>query len=253
MFLPGGLILAADGLKMQHSGPARVAYAEEMRELEHDLLDMGTRAEQMVLLAVDSLARSDGELAMEVLRRDDDIDQRDLQIEARCLRLLALQQPMARDLRTIGTAMKMITDIERIGDLAVDVAKIGLKIEKEFGNSTVVDVPRMANVAREMLREALQAYITRDLAMVRKVVALEDDVDAMYRELRTQLFDDMRKDSRNVVADGWLLLAIHHVERIADHSLNIAERVYFMETGELYNFAAHRASLGSQNSHEQQV
>jgi len=89
--------------------------------------------------------------------------------------------------------------------------------------------------------------------MVQKVVALEDDVDAMYRELRTQLFDDMRKDSRNVVADGWLLLAIHHVERIADHSLNIAERVYFMETGELYNFAAHRASLGSQNSHEQQV
>jgi phosphate transport system protein len=160
---------------------------------------------------------------------------------------------MARDLRTIGTAMKMITDIERIGDLAVDVAKIGLKIEKEFGNSTVVDVPRMSHVAREMLREALQAYITRDLATVQKVVALEDDVDAMYRELRTQLFDDMRKDSRNVVADGWLLLAIHHVERIADHSLNIAERVYFMETGELYNFAAHRALLASQNSHEQQV
>lgn len=217
---------------MQTIGFGRIAYAEEMRILEHDLLEMGSRAEQMVANAVDSLAQLDVAKARFVLSEDDEIDRRDLEIETRCLRLLALQQPMGKDLREIGTTMKIITDIERIGDLAVDVAKIAMKIDKEFGDSGVVDIPRMASVARVMLREALEAYIRRDIELVARVCERDEEVDEMYRIMREQIFRNMRQNPDNVVADGWLLLAVHHVERIADHAVNIAERVNFMVTGQ---------------------
>jgi phosphate transport system protein len=217
---------------MQTIGFGRIAYAEEMRILEHDLLEMGSRAEQMVANAVDSLAQLDVAKARFVLSEDDEIDRRDLEIETRCLRLLALQQPMGKDLREIGTTMKIITDIERIGDLAVDVAKIAMKIDKEFGDSGVVDIPRMASVARVMLREALEAYIRRDIELVARVCERDEEVDDMYRIMREQIFRNMRQNPENVVADGWLLLAVHHVERIADHAVNIAERVNFMVTGQ---------------------
>ena len=217
---------------MQTIGFGRIAYAEEMRILEHDLLDMGSRAGQMVGMAVDSLTQLDVAQARLVLAEDDEIDRRDLEIETRCLRLLALQQPMGKDLREIGTAMKVITDIERIGDLAVDIAKIAMKVEKEFGDTTVIDIPRMAAVARAMVTEALEAYIRRDSDLVNRVCERDEEVDEMYRVMREQLFRNMRAMPDNVVTDGWLLLAIHHVERIADHAVNIAERVNFMVTGE---------------------
>jgi phosphate transport system protein len=212
----------------------RHAYAEELRALEHDLLEMGARAERMVGLAIEALVRLDEPLARQVLAQDDDVDRRDMEIETRCLRLLALQQPMAGDLRIVGAALKASTDIERVADLAVDVAKIGMKIEREFGASTdVVDLPRMGAEARAMIQGALNAYVRRDLALVAEVCDRDERVDDMYRSLREQIFEDMRRNPENVVADGWLLLAVHHIERIADHATNIAERVRFMVTGEL--------------------
>jgi len=114
----------------------------------------------------------------------------------------------------------------------VDVAKIAMKIDKEFGDSGVVDIPRMASVARVMLREALEAYIRRDIELVARVCERDEEVDDMYRIMREQIFRNMRQNPENVVADGWLLLAVHHVERIADHAVNIAERVNFMVTGQ---------------------
>ncbi len=148
------------------------------------------------------------------------------------------------DLRVISTAMKMITDIERIGDLAVEIAKITMKIEKELGRADGIDIPRMAKVAQRMMREALEAYVKRDLELVKSICANDDEVDDLYRDLRGQLFDSMRSDPDNVVVDSWLLLAIHHVERIADHAVNIAERVSFMVTGRFEQLApSHRSDL----------
>ncbi len=211
----------------------RHAFDEEIAKLEHDLLDMASRAEAMVGKAVESLHRLDAELAKEVMRADDEIDQLDLEIEGQCLRLLALQQPMAKDLRIIGTALKVITDIERIGDLAVDIAKCGLKIQAELGDASSVDIPRMAKAARQMVSASLDAFVKRDLSHQEEIAAMEDEVDALYRDLRGQIHDFMRTHPDQVVAASWLLLAVHHIERIADHALNIAERVGFMVTGEL--------------------
>ncbi|MGV3614927.1 MAG: phosphate signaling complex protein PhoU [Fimbriimonas sp.] len=220
----------------------RHAYHTEMALLEHDLLEMASRAERMVQGAVESLTRLDTETAMAVIVSDDEVDELDLAIEGRCLRLLALQQPMGTDLRTVGTMMKMITDVERVGDLAVDIAKITLKVEKEYGEVSFIDLPRMANAARSMLREALQAFVRRDLVLVHEVVARDEEVDQLYRELRAQIFANMRECPDMVVSDGWLLMAIHHVERIADHAVNIAERVSFMVTGEFRQLAtSHRS------------
>jgi len=218
---------------METGGHGRQAFASEIRELEHDLLDMGSRAESMLAQAVEAIVRVDSNLAFQVIKRDDEIDEREIAIENRCIRLLALQQPMASDLRAIGTALKMVTDIERVGDLSVDIAKIALKIEKEMGTSDLIDIPKIASVARAMLRDSMEAYVRRDLDLVAKVCKMDDEVDDLFRQLRGQLHERMRTQPDDVVVASWLLLAIHHVERIADHAVNIAERVSFMVTGRL--------------------
>ncbi len=217
----------------------------ELEQLEHDLLEMGSKTEAMVSLSVEALAKLDVKIALDVCQRDDEIDQLDLAIEDRCLRLLALEHPIAGDLRVVSTAMKMITDIERIGDLAVEIAKISMKIDKELGRSDIIDVPAMAKVAMLMLREALEAYVKKDLELVMLICTQDDEVDQYYRSLREQLFASMKQDPSNVVTDSWLLLAIHHLERIADHTVNIAERVHFMVTGQFEQLIQSHKPLGN--------
>ncbi len=208
-------------------------FDEEIGKLEHDVLDMASRAEAMVGKAVEALQTQNADLAKEVMLADDEIDRLDIEIEGQCLKLLALQQPMARDLRIVGTTMKIITDIERIGDLAVDIAKIGIKIGKEMGDASFVDYPRIAKVARQMVSSSLEAYVKQDLSKFEEINRMEDETDELYRQLRGQIHDYMRTHPSQVVTASWLLLAVHHIERIADHALNIAERVGFMVTGEL--------------------
>lgn len=215
----------------------RHSLAQQLEQLEQELLDMGARAEIMVGKAAESLTTLNPELAMDVIRSDDEVDLLDLDIEERCIRLFALQQPMAGDLRVIGTAMKMITDIERVGDLSVDIAKAGLKIEKELGDVRYIDFARIATIAREMLHTALEAFVKKDLDLVATVITKDDEVDAMYREIRGQIHDHMRHSPEDVVAASWLLLALHHIERVADHAVNIAERVSFMVTGRFEQLA----------------
>ncbi|MBS1709524.1 MAG: phosphate signaling complex protein PhoU [Armatimonadetes bacterium] len=220
----------------QHS-PARQAYTAQISELEQDVLEMASKADSMVGRAVDSLISLDTDAALAVVHSDNEIDRLDLDIESKCLRILALQQPMGSDLREVGAVMKIVTDLERIGDLAVDLAKSGMKIEKELGETSYVDLRRISNVSRQMIRSALQAFIKRDGSHLTEVEELEEQVDGMYRDLRGQIHDYMRHRPDQVVAASWLLLAVHHVERVADHAVNIAERVGFMVTGELRQLA----------------
>lgn len=218
---------------MEFSSPARQMYIAQLTELENELLDMANRSEIMVDRAIKALVDLDKQAAFEVMQSDDEIDRRDLEIEQRCLKLLALQQPIGTDLREIGTIMKIITDIERIGDLAVDIAKIGIKIDTEMGSTSYIDMPRIGDVARQMMREAIQAFVQRDVSRLSHIAELEDQVDALYRDFRQQVHEYMVKNPDQVISASWMLLAVHHVERIADHALNIGERVGFMVTGNL--------------------
>lgn len=214
-------------------GGARLNFGEQMRDLELAVLDMGSRAEAMVGDATTALARLDVALARRVMTADEEIDRRDLEIEERCLSILALQQPMAGDLRVIGTVMKIITDLERVGDLAVDLARITLKIDRELGETAFLDLASMSVKARALLRESLEAFARRDLALVADVCLRDEEVDQAYRDLRAIVFERMMERPEDVVVLGWLLMAVHHLERVGDHAVNIAERTGFVVTGRL--------------------
>jgi phosphate transport system protein len=156
----------------------------------------------------------------------------DADIEAQCLRLLALQQPIASDLRFIGSALKVITDIERIGDHAVDIAKVARRMGEEgIFYKPLVDIPRLGEMTTAMLHEALEAFVHHDMDRVNTVIGDDDAVDNMYRQIRADLRQIMQDDPSSVVQASHLLFVAHYLERICDHCTNIAERVAFMETG----------------------
>jgi phosphate transport system protein len=216
---------------------ARQNFDRELAELEHELLEMASAVEKMMADASAALIKLDPVLAHAAIEQDDAIDQMELHIESKCMMIIGLQNPAGADLRLVGACLKIITDLERCADLSVDLAKAALKIDRESGRSDIIDLGKFATLCRKMLHESLEAYVRRDLERVQQVAGMENEADGLYRELRAQIFLLMRRDPDFVVAHGWLFLAVHHLERIADHSVNIAERVHYMVTGELIQIA----------------
>ncbi|MBV9849029.1 MAG: phosphate signaling complex protein PhoU [Armatimonadetes bacterium] len=209
----------------------RHEFHEELAALDRQLLEMGTAAERMVGSAVSALRGGDVPLAESVLDQDDAVDEMNRDIEARCMRLLALQQPMARDLRLIGTALKVITDVERIGDHAVDIAKIARRFTQQLhGSRPLVDVGPLAEMAQSLLRRSLEALVQRDADLAARVVAEDDQIDETFQSLRDALFSFA---GSSTAPAAYTLLAMVYLERIADHAVNIAERVSYVETGHL--------------------
>jgi phosphate transport system protein len=221
----------------------RTHYEEELETLRHLLLKMGSQVDEMVAKAMDALTQQDVPLAEAVMTNDDVVDDLDIQIETQCMRLIALQQPMARDLRLIGTALKIITDLERIGDHAVDIAKVARKLARDSFYKPLVDLPRMNVMVRGMLHDALAAFVTHDLSLVDSVVDADDEVDDLFHQIRSELHTAMERSPNLVVQASYLLFVAHYLERIADHTVNIAERVYYVETSSLAQLAkSHKSS-----------
>ncbi len=215
----------------------RSQFEEELEKLRNRILAMGSEADRAVADAMLALDERDVALAEEVIDADDRIDELDLEIEGECMRLIALQHPLARDLRLVGTGLKIITDLERIGDHAVDIAKVARKLARNTVHRSLADLPRMATAVRQMLKTALDAFVRHDLSLVEKVVAADDAVDDQFHEIREDLHKAMQKDPDVIVEASYLLFVAHYLERMADHAVNIAERVYFVETGQLSQLA----------------
>jgi len=211
----------------------RQSFDEQLQRLEQRLLEMGGYAADMLDKSVRALAEQNVELAHEVIAADDRVDEMDLGIEQDCMRLLALQQPMSRDLRTIGTVMKVIADVERVGDYSVDIAKTAIKLAGTRYYKPLEDIPRMGEQVRMMLGEALEALVHRDLDQVKRVIEWDDQVDKMWYRLSDQIEHVMQERPEAVPQAAALLLVARYLERIADHTVNIAERVAYMETGRL--------------------
>jgi phosphate transport system protein len=222
----------------------RNSFDHQLAELQDDILRMGSFVVQMLSVSMEALIRQDSKFARHVIEMDDTADFMDLQIEHKCMRLLALQQPMSRDLRIIGTALKVITDLERIGDLAVDIAKTARRLHEDPWFRPMDDMKRMSATVEWMVRECIHAYVEHDLDLVEQVVARDDEVDACYDRLFSESLDRMERDSSTVRQLTWLLHVGRYLERIADHAVNVAERVYYVETGEFKRLArsdeAHR-------------
>ncbi|MCJ7823013.1 MAG: phosphate signaling complex protein PhoU [Armatimonadetes bacterium] len=223
----------------------RQAFDEQLQELEGRLVEMGRFVASMLEKAVRALEEHDVELAREAIAEDDRADEMDLEIEQHCMRLLALQQPMSRDLRTIGTVMKVIADVERIGDYSVDIAKTAIKLADTEYFRPLEDIPRMAEMVRTMLQRALEALVAHDLALVAQVVDCDDAVDKLWYKVLDDVEKAMQERSDIVPQAVALLLVARYLERVADHTVNIAERTAYMETGRMETLApSHRGDSG---------
>jgi phosphate transport system protein len=202
-------------------------------DLQHELIRMGSMAEEAIHLAVDSLAEQDLNVAKRIVAGDDIIDTLALTIEEECIRLIALQQPIARDLRVITTVLKTITDLERIADHAVNIAEITLRIGADKLIKPLVDIPRMARMAEEMLRDSLKAFVDRDIKLARENCLKDEDVDKLYEVLLIELTDFCirSEDEQRSHQALNLLFVARYLERVADHATNIGERVIYLVTG----------------------
>ncbi len=210
----------------------RKSFVSSLEDLRADLLRMGAAVERAIHDAVKSLVNRDQALAERVVQGDDAIDQLELDIESQCLSLLALQQPMAKDLRVIGTALKVITDLERMADHAVDIAQVTIALHGQRLIKPLIDVPRMAELAQAMVRKSLDAYVDENVEAARAVIEADDEVDHLYAQVFRELLLIMMENPRSIEQATHLLLVAQYLERIADHATNLGEWVIYMVTGE---------------------
>lgn len=203
-------------------------FHQELEALKEQLLRMGGRAEAIVNKAVEALKRRDVELAHAVFEDDRFLDQMEIDVEERCVSLLALQQPMAGDLRFITSALKISNDLERVGDHAVNIAEGAVALAGMPQLKPLVDIPRMADLALAMLREALDAFVHRDSATARRICLRDDDVDDLNRQLFRELVSYMIEDPSTVSRALELIRVAHNLERVADMATNVAEEVVFI-------------------------
>ena len=205
-------------------------FREELETLQGRLLEMGGLAEERVRAAIQGLVTRDPSLFEKVLLGDEPINQLHIEIDNRCFRLLALHQPMATDLRAIVAAVKINTDLERVGDLAVNVAEAGTRYITHPPVKKLIDIPTMGDIAQSMLRDALDAYVRRDTRLAQQVLNEDDRLDALKTQVFRDLLTHMLKDQGTVEPSLDLILVSRHLERIGDHATNIAEDVIFMVT-----------------------
>lgn len=210
----------------------RVSFEKSLEDLQHDILRMGSMVEQAIYDSVQSLAQQNVELAEKVIKGDRLINELEAEIEDKCIKLLATQQPMAKDLRTISTVFKLITDLERMGDHSIDIAKITKRLAGQPLIKPLIDIPRMANITQQMVRDALDAFVKRDVELAKALCKADDEVDHIYSQVFRELLTYMMEDPRNISQATYLLFCGRYLERIADHATNIGERIIYLVTGE---------------------
>ena len=203
-------------------------FHEELELVKEKTLKLGSLVETMVERAVASLVDRDSRLAEEVIASDDRVDSLDLEIDEDCLRLLALHQPAAKDLRFITTAMKITTDLERMADQAVNICQRAIELNEEPQLKPYIDIPIMSQLSQKMMREALDAFVRRDADLARQVIPADNKVDALKNQVFRELLTFMMEDPRTIPRAIRLILVSRHLERIADHATNIAEMVVFL-------------------------
>jgi phosphate transport system protein len=211
----------------------RHSFQVELEKLHSDLLRMGSLVEEAIHLSVKALADRDIALAEKVIQNDDQIDEINLHLERECFRLIALQQPMASDLRRIATVVKVVTDLERMADHAVSIAKATVRLKGETYVKPLIDIPKMAILAQTMVRDALTAYIDQDIDKCYSLAKDDHAVDRLYKEVYNELIEIMKENKDAVFQGTQFLFVARYLERIADHATNLAEWVIYLVTGKL--------------------
>ena len=206
-------------------------FREELEALQGRLLEMGGLAEERVRAALQGLVSRDAALINKVLSGDEPINQLHIEVDNRCFRLLALHQPMATDLRAVVAAVKINTDLERVGDLAVNIAEASNRYIGHAPVKQLIDIPLMGDIAQAMLRDALDSFVKRDTDLAHRVLNEDDRLDSLKTQVFRDLLTHMLRDQATVEPSLDLILVSRHLERIGDHATNIAEDVIFMVSG----------------------
>jgi phosphate transport system protein len=210
-----------------------VDFYNELVELRNNVLRLGALVEQAIQDSVKSLVERKNDIARGVIKRDRKINDLDVAIDEDCIRLLALGQPKARDLRFIATTLKITTDLERIGDLSVSIANRALELNKEPQLKPYIDIPRMAEIAQAMVRDSLDAYVRGCTNLPYAVIKKDDEIDRLMEQVFNELLFYMMQDQRNISRAVRVSYVAKYLERIADHATNIAEMVIYMCKGKL--------------------
>ena len=204
---------------------------QELEKIRQTLLRMGGLVERMIGEAMQALVDRDLVRAQAVIATDDEVDEVEKELDELCQRFIALQQPAAVDLRFLVATMKIATDLERMGDSAVNVAQAAEVLNREPPLKPYIDLPRLARIAQEMVRDALDSFVQRDTAAALDVCHRDDEVDSLYKQLFRELLTYMMEDARNITRALHLLLVARNFERVADHATNVAEDVIFYVEG----------------------
>jgi phosphate transport system protein len=208
------------------------AFEHQLRELKDKLLLMSHHAEKMIAESIRSLVERRPSLADEVIKSDDTLDQLEIEIDNLCYQILALEQPVARDLRFVTTALKIVRDIERIGDIAVNIAERSTELIHEPELKRMIDLPIMAEAAQRILKESLDAFVNSDVELAEKVLRDDQFVDDCYEQIFRELLTYMMEDTKYISRALKVIFIAKHLERVGDHSSNIAEMVIFLVRGQ---------------------
>ncbi|MCL4459674.1 MAG: phosphate signaling complex protein PhoU [Chloroflexi bacterium] len=211
----------------------REAFERQLQGLQDDLLVLGSMVDKAIDRSVEALKRRDVEMAKQVIKDDAEINKKRFEIEENCLLLIATQQPMATDLRVIAAVMNIIVELERMADHAEGIGKIVVMMGDEPLLKPLIDIPRMSEKARQMLRRSLDAFLNRDVEAAKQISSEDDEVDALYNQVYRELLTYMLQDPRTISRATHLLWVAHNLERIADRVTNICERVVFTVTGRM--------------------
>lgn len=209
----------------------RSRFDSQLEKLNNELIEMGGLVECSIENAVTALLHKDKEKASQAIKFDSEVDQKEKEIEHLCLKLLLQQQPVASDLRLISSALKMITDMERIGDQATDISEISLSLVETDYIKHLDYIPRMGKETIEMVTLSIDAFVNRDLSLAQKVIQQDDVVDELFRQIKNDLIGLIRDDIKNSQQAIDFLMIAKYLERIGDHATNIAEWVIFSITG----------------------
>jgi phosphate transport system protein len=208
-------------------------FDEELMRLKEKVLKIGAMVEEAIKNSVRALVERDSELARSVIAKDHQVNALDVEIDEEAIRLVALRQPKASDLRFITTAMKITTDLERMGDLAVNIAERALELNEEAILKPYIDIPRMAEVARGMTRDSLDAFVSKDERLAMDVIMRDDEVDDLKHEVLKELAFFMSQDPGTVSRAMKISFVAQYLERFADHATNIAEMVIYLVEGKI--------------------
>jgi len=211
----------------------RTTYHRKMREIQNDLLMMGSMVEKAIHQSVNALKERDIDLANRIIADDKKVDVKRFEIEDKCIQLIATQQPMASDLRTIISVFNIISEVERIGDHAEGIAKIVIMIGDEPPLKPLIDIPRMAEKTVDMLHRSLDTFVNHDSEAAKKIAAEDDEIDNLYDQIFRELISFMVEDPRTITRATRLIWVAHNLERSADRVTNICERVVYMVTGKM--------------------